>query len=630
MGTKRQTIKIEFKAVDKATKQVRALKKQFRGITVPIKRVNRQFQRLQKELKGVQRLGRKAGKTLKNVGKKATMGLTVPIGFLGAAVLKTSADFEKGMNKVRAKLGDKATPEALKALTNQAKHLGATTQFSATQAANGMSFLAQAGWDAQQILSGMPGLLNLAASSEMDLARAADITSNVMGAFKIPAKEASRVADVFAAATSSANIDMEQLGETMQQIAPIAKKYGLSLEETTSAVGLLGNIGIQGSAAGTALKNAMLNLAGPSTKASKILKKLGIEVADSQGNMLGMQDVMTNIGKGISKLNKQSQLKVLKEVFGKRAIAGGSELLDQALAIGKDGKSSIERFTTALQKSNGRAKEMAEIMNSGAAGSVTKFRSALEGLFIAIGDSGILEVFTNIVTSITSFISELSKTNPTLLKWGTIILAMVAVIGPLLIALGMMVSSVSTLLPLIVTIVAWFSKFGLLKLIAASVGFLAKAFMFLGSKALVAVLGPLKAIGAFLLANPIVAAIAALAAIGLVVYKNWKEVKELFSALFSLDFEAASKAMGKIWDNIKGGVSGFFGFGGDEEQRKKPNEIGSEGKQLIKQSEISKKQLSQHSHTLEIPNAPQGTRIKSEGGMEFNIKHKTGQMGMAY
>jgi len=235
--------------------RTRDLATQYNNAQAQMKRTEQQLERLNRMIRIQEsrwtQLGQHldtAGKKMQEVGRGLTsfgraysMRVTAPIVGAGLAALKVGMDFEEGMSKVQAISG--ATGQDLELLRNQARELGETTRFSATEAASGMEFLAMAGWETQEILSGMPGLLDLAASSNMDLGRAADIASNIISGFNMEASEATRVADVLAKGASTANTNVEQLGGAMKYAAPIANTLGLELEGLTAAVGFMSDAG---------------------------------------------------------------------------------------------------------------------------------------------------------------------------------------------------------------------------------------------------------------------------------------------------------------------------------------------------------------------------------------------------
>ncbi len=430
---------IKLTAFDRVTTTLKRVSTSLNKMTSSTKRAVNRFKLLQLKTESLRNSLNRMGRGLRNVGSTLVSRLSLPLTAIAGGVIATAASFEKGMNKVRALTG--ATGKDFLAMRNLAKELGATTKFSATQAAEGMAFLGMAGFNTNEILQATPALLNLAAASNIELGRAADIASNIMGAFNLKATEAGRVADVLAAVTASANVDMEQLSETMKFAGPIAFQFGATLEETAAAAGLLGNLGIQGSNAGTALKRAFLGLASPAGKAAKVLSQIGIRVADSSGNMRRFGDIMTDLGNKLGKLPQQTRLQVLNAVFGKIGITGAAALQRFART------GELEKFTKSMQNVTGRAKQMADIMNEGAAGSLIALKSALEGFAIAIADSGILKMFTDIVKRITAFVRQITKTNPLILKLSFFLGLVVAALGPLLISLGLVVS----ILPAIIT-----------------------------------------------------------------------------------------------------------------------------------------------------------------------------------
>ena len=213
-----------------------------------------------------------------------TVGLTAPIVAFGAKAFETSVTFDKAMNKVQAL--SRASAKEIKALREQSKLLGSTTAFSASQAADAQAFFAQAGFSVNEIMKAVPATLSLAAASSTDLATSADILSNVMGGFNIEAEKAGKVADILALTTAKGNVNMEMIGETMKDTAPVALKYGASLEEVASLTAKLGDAGIQGSKAGTTLKNMFLNLSTGAGQTKKIMKGLGVEVVDKNTGKL--------------------------------------------------------------------------------------------------------------------------------------------------------------------------------------------------------------------------------------------------------------------------------------------------------------------------------------------------------
>lgn len=379
----------------------------------------------------------KMGKGMQSAGRRASMMVTAPIVAGGFAVVKTAAKFEASMNKVEALTG--AGAEGMRQMRDMAKDLGIRTKFSASEAADAMSFLGMAGWETNQILAGTPALLDLAASSGIELGRAADITSNIMGAFRLDAGKAGEVADVLAATTSSANVDMEMLAETMSKAAPIAASAGASLRDVAAGAGFLGNVGIQGSIAGTALKNMFVNLAGPAGAGAKMLDAMGISVMDANRNMRPMAGILADLSKKMASLGTADKLTVMKTLFGKISLAGATALVDD---IG-NANSGFLKLAKNLENVDGRANRMAETMQKGAAGAFTKLQAALEGFAIALGDTGLLDFVTRVILKFTDFFQRAAKLHPRLMKIGLVIAAIVAAIGPLLVVGGMLINALA-------------------------------------------------------------------------------------------------------------------------------------------------------------------------------------------
>src|SRR5690606_35210965 len=247
---------------------------------------DREMRKLTKDVRTV-------GKKFKEVGAKMTAAFTAPAIAVATASIKIGMDFEAAMSKVQALSG--ATGDELAALEKQARELGKTTVFSASEAAEGMTFLAMAGYDANQIMSSMPGLLDLAAAGQLDLARAADITTNIMSGFNMEADQTQAVADMLAAAAASANTSVEQMGNAMSYVAPVAAGAGLSIEETAAAIGILSNAGIQGERAGTALRGIIASLQNPTGQTAKALEALGLTADDVNPSIHSLTDILKTL-----------------------------------------------------------------------------------------------------------------------------------------------------------------------------------------------------------------------------------------------------------------------------------------------------------------------------------------------
>lgn len=351
---------------------------------------------------------------VKQTGQTLTRTLTVPIVGVGSAMLKTAADFERAMNQVGAVTG--ATGEEFNMLREQAKELGRTTKFTATQAAEGMNFLAMAGFETSQIMTAMPGVLNLASAGAMDLATASDIASNILTGFNMDAEEMARVVDVMAKTFTSSNTNLMQLGHAMSFVAPVAAGFGVSMEETSAIIGMLSDAGIQASRAGTTLRGIMVQLGEAS-------KELGFSMNDSNGQMRPMAELLDEL------IIKSGGTQNAIDMFGQRAGPGLVALLQQ-------GTTKLRDFEEALKDSGGTAEIIAERQMQGLAGALTEARSALEGMLISFADIGILSAAEKLVDKVTAkirqFTSASDETKQNIVK----LLAVLAGVGPALLIIA--------------------------------------------------------------------------------------------------------------------------------------------------------------------------------------------------
>ncbi|WP_309304459.1 phage tail tape measure protein [Brevibacillus laterosporus] len=339
--------------------------------------------------------------------------------------IKTAADFESSMSRVAAL--SSASAGDLAKLTTKAKELGASTVFSASQAAEGMQFLAMAGYKTNEIIAAMPGLLDAAAAGQTDLGTTADIVSNILSGFGIAAGDTGRVADVLTKAFTSANVDLQMLGYTMKYAAPWAKALGVSLEETAAAAGILGNAGIQAEQAGTTLRGLFARFAKPPKEAAEALDKLGVKLFDSKGKMKSLATILGDLQNAMKGMSSEQKTSLASIIAGLEAGSGFLALMDA-------GPDKLRKFTKELENSGGAAGRVAKVQLDNFNGSLVQLESALEGLKI--------EVFTPLLPTLKDLAEKganaASVFNKWLgskeaQKWGKTTKDVLEVVGPLIV-----------------------------------------------------------------------------------------------------------------------------------------------------------------------------------------------------
>lgn len=305
----------------------------------------------------------------------AGAGVAAILGAMG----KQAIDFEKQMSAVRAITGLSRADMA--PLTAEIKRLGATTVFSATEAAQGAENLARAGFSSTEIIAALGGVLNAAAADGIDLATASNIVASNVRAFGLEAGEAVRVADALAGVSANANVNMTQLGEALKFVAPVSRTLGVSIEETAIALGILGDAGLQGSIGGTALKNAMIKLAKPTKEGAALMKRFGFEAQTTNGK-LDMRRTLANLLTTMQKIpNRLDKVAFGQEVFGIRGAAAMDNFVAAMEVKGKDFGTIVDDMAGKLP---GAAKRMADVRVDNVAGAFTLLGSALEGLAIEV------------------------------------------------------------------------------------------------------------------------------------------------------------------------------------------------------------------------------------------------------
>lgn len=416
--------------------EIKMTEEEYRNLQREIANTQNKLKQLEDEQKnfgsvGAQRI-KAMGESLKETGAKVEgvgkkfMPVSGAVTALGAAAVKTTADFDKSMSNVSAISG--ATGKDLEALRSKAREMGAQTKFSASESADAMSYMAMAGWKTSDMLNGISGVMNLAAASGEDLATTSDILTDGLTAFGLSAKDSSRMADVMAAASSNANTNVSLLGESYKYCASTAGAMGYSLEDVTESLGLMANAGVKGSQAGTSLKTAMINLAKPTAQMKKAMDQYGISITNSDGSMKSWDQVVANLRSSLGGLSEAQKTSAVATIFGKEATSG-------MLAVINAAPGDVNKLDKAISNSTGTAQKMADTMNNNLSGQITILKSQLQELAISFGEL-LMPIIRNVVSVIQNFVDKLNSMSNAQRTVVLVIAAIVAAIGPVLVTVG--------------------------------------------------------------------------------------------------------------------------------------------------------------------------------------------------
>lgn len=319
----------------------------------------------------------KVGPTVAKIGAALAAASATALAGLSAAAVNVGSSFEAEMSKVEAISG--AAGEDLEALTDKAKEMGAKTKFSASESATALNYMAMAGWKTEQMLSGLPGVMDLAAASGEDLATVSDIVTDAMTAFGMQAEESGHFADVLASASSSANTNVSLMGQTFKYVAPVAGAMKYSIEDTALAIGILANAGIKGEHAGTQLRAVLARLVNPPKEAAQAIESLGIEVANANGSMKPLNETLSILRASFSELTDSEKTAYASMLAGQEAMSGLLTLVNAS-------EEDYNKLADAIANADGSAGAMSDTMNDNLRGSFIILQSALEGLGISVFD----------------------------------------------------------------------------------------------------------------------------------------------------------------------------------------------------------------------------------------------------
>lgn len=378
------------------------------------------MRKFQSNFSNARAIVRDFGERAVGVGTMMSKLVTAPILGVGATAIAMGADFEKSMSHVQAVT--QASSSEMDQMESVARKLGETTPKSAREAAEGMVYLGKAGFSTNEILEATPHVLDLAIAGELDLADAADIASNILEGFGMEAKESGRMADVLAKSASSANTDVGQMGYAMSYVAPVARGAGISLEETSAAIGMLSDAGIQGERAGTSLRNIIASLQNPTGAAQDALEDLGLSMEEVDPTTHSLAEVFNKLrdaGVGSS----EAML-----IAGDRGGPALAALLSQ-------GEDKLEDFTRELENSEGTAHRMSEVMQDNLQGSIKELTSAAQEVALQFYDN-VKPALRDAVDWLTDLVRSFGRMDDSTQKFIIAIGGAVAAIGPLIAIFG--------------------------------------------------------------------------------------------------------------------------------------------------------------------------------------------------
>ena len=372
----------------------------------------------------------KVGEGFTKTGKALTTYVSAPLAGFGAIAVKTAGDFEAGMSKVKAISG--STAEEMNQLRDKAIEMGAKTKFSAGESADAFQYMAMAGWDAEQMMDGISGIMSLAAADGLDLATTSDIVTDALTGFGLQAKDSGHFADVLAQASSSANTNVQMLGESFKYVAPVAGALGLSAEDTALALGLMANSGIKASQAGTSLRTALTNMISPTDQMAAAMDKYGISMTESDGTMKSLKQVMDELRQKLGGLSESEQAAAASTIFGKEAMSG-------MLAIINASDSDYQKLANSIANCDGRADEMASTMMDNLPGAIEQMKGAIETLAIKIGTL-LIPTIRSIAEGIGNFVEKLNNMSDSQAQAAIKVAGFVAALGPALMVIGNLIT----------------------------------------------------------------------------------------------------------------------------------------------------------------------------------------------
>lgn len=442
--------------IDQHEQELLGLKTAHNNLQAEINETIREQQQLKSTMTGdfLEGFGnqlQEVGGVLQSAGM-ALMPLTLAIGAIGGASIKTGTEFYQSMSKVQAI--SKATSSELEQLTSKAREMGATTIWSSRDSAEALNFMALAGWNTTEMMSGLPAILNLASAGGTDLALTSDIVTDGLTAMRMSAEDAGKYADIMAQTMSNSNTTIELMGDTMKYAGAVAGGLGISMEDLSLAIGIMANSGIKGSMSGTALRAGLTRLIAPTDKAKALMEEYGISVQKTADGNVDLRATMENLQEKLGGLSSDTQNMIAKTIFGQTAMNGW-------LTIINADKDAFNDLALAIDTSAGSAERMAETMTDNLWGDLKELSSAVEESLISIFDAiepmlrSFIQTITNIVLNLTKMFNSLS---PSMQKLIVIFTALTALGAPLLIMFGALMNAIGGIASGVGTLMKGFGK----------------------------------------------------------------------------------------------------------------------------------------------------------------------------
>lgn len=489
------------------------------------------------------------GQGISSVGSALLPLSAASAGALGAG-LKVATDFEAEMSNVKAIT--QANEQQFEQLRQVAIQLGADTKFSSSEVANAMAEMAKAGWDSQQIIDGMGGVLDAAAASGEELGTVSTIVADAITGFGLAASDSTRVADLLTEAANGGTISIADLGETMKYVAPLGQSVGLSIEDATTAIEAMSMAGIKGSQAGTSLRGFMLNLIKPSSTVAAAMDKLGLSITDSSGNFKSLDQILREMRAALQGLSPEMQQNTVAAITGKEAYSGIQAVLNMT-------QQEYDALSESMRNSTGVADQTAAVMQDNLQAKVEQLGGALESLAIVLADN-IIPWLTSVIEKVTEWVQGFSQMDEGTQKLVLGLMGITAIASPVLSAIGSITQGIGSIITVAPKISQAFS--------AVSTA--------MTTNVLPKITSGFNALSSFLMANPLAAGIAvcvgAIAIFGDDIQAALGELDSWLQGVFATDMtEFFGPTLGgimnqslenlkTIWDGVKQVFDGIIDF----------------------------------------------------------------------